>query len=140
MRWSMTMTDDKRPVVPPTEVRPKAKRRTFSAEFKRRVLAEADKCIKPGEVGALLRREGLYSSHLTEWRAVRERGELDALAPKKRGPEPAPAPTAHDREVDDLKRQLAKTTIRAERAEALIEIQKKVAALLATPLEDPHGK
>jgi transposase-like protein len=136
----MTMPDEQRPVVPPTEVRPKAKRRAFSAEFKRRVLAEADKCTKPGEVGALLRREGLYSSHLTEWRAVRERGELDALAPKRRGPEPAPAPTATDREVDDLKRQLAKATIRAERAEALIEIQKKVAALLATPLEDPHGR
>jgi transposase len=140
MRWSMTMTDDKRPVVPPTEVRPKAKRRSFSAEFKRRVLVEADACTKPGEVGALLRREGLYSSHLTEWRACRERGELDALAPKQRGPVAAPVPDARDREVDDLKRQLVKTTLRAERAEALIDIQKKVAALLATPLEDLHGK
>jgi transposase-like protein len=136
----MTMPDEQRPVVPPTEVRPKAKRRAFSAEFKRRVLAEADTCTKPGEVGALLRREGLYSSHLTEWRAVRQRGELDALAPKKRGPEPAPAPDTRDREVEDLKHQLAKATIRAERAEALIEIQKKLAALLATPLEDPHGR
>jgi transposase len=140
MRWSMTMTDKERPVVPPTEVRPKAKRRTFSAEFKRRILAEVDSCSKPGEVGALLRREGLYSSHLTEWRGLRKQAELDALAPKKRGPEPAPVADARDREVEDLKRQLAKTTIRAERAEALIEIQKKVAALLATPLEDPHGK
>ena len=67
-------------------------------------------------------------------------GELDALAPKKRGPEAAPAPDARDREVDELKRQLAKATIRAERAEALIDIQKKVAALLVTPLEDPRGK
>jgi transposase-like protein len=137
----MTMADDKqRPVVPPTEVRPKAKRRRFSAEFKRRILAEADACTKPGEVGALLRREGLYSSHLTEWRGLRERGELGALAPKKRGPAPAAAPDARDREVDDLKRQLAKATIRAERAEALIEIQKKVAALLGTPLEEPREK
>ena len=135
-----TMIDsNQRPVVPPTEVRPKAKRRAFSAEFKRRVLAEADACTKPGEVGALLRRVGLYSSHLTEWRAVRERGERDALAPKKRGPEAAPVSDARDREIDDLKRQLAKATIRAERAEALIEIQKKVAALLTTPLEDPRG-
>jgi transposase len=140
MRWSMTMTDDKRPVVPPTEVRPKAKRRSFSAEFKRRVLAEAGACTKPGEVGVLLRREGLYSSHLTEWRASRERGELDALAPKKRGPVAAPVPDARDREVDDLKRQLAKTTLRAECAEALIDIQKKVAALLAMPLEEPNGR
>ena len=136
----MTMTDKERPVVQPTEVRPKAKRRTFSAEFKRRVLAEADACTETGAIGALLRREGLYSSHLTEWRAVRARGELDALAPKRRGPEAAPVPDARDREVDDLKRQLAKATIRAERAEALIDIQKKVAALLATPLEEPHGK
>jgi transposase-like protein len=136
----LMMTDKQRPVVAPTEVRPKAKRRTFSAEFKRRVLAEADACTEPGAIGALLRREGLYSSHLTEWRAVRKRGELEALAPKKRGPEAAPAPDARDREVDELKRQLAKATIRAERAEALIDIQKKVAALLVTPLEDPRGK
>ena len=136
----MTMTDSKRPVVPPTEVRPKRKRRTFSAEFKRRVLAEIDACTKPGEIGAVLRREGLFSSHLVEWRAVRARGELQALAPKKRGPEAAPAPDARAREIDDLKRQLAKATIRAERAEALIDIQKKVAALLGTPLEDPLGR
>ncbi len=136
----MTMTDSKRPVLPPTEVRPKGKRRTFSAEFKRGILAEIDACTKPGEIGAVLRREGLFSSHLVEWRAVRARGELEALAPKKRGPEAAPAPDARAREIDDLKRQLAKATIRAERAEALIEIQKKVAALLGTPLEDPPGK
>jgi transposase-like protein len=135
----MTRTDDNRPVVQPTEVRPKAKRRSFSAEFKRRVLAEADACTKPGEVGALLRREGLYSSHLTEWRGVRERGQLDALAPQKRGPVAAPVPDARDRELDELKRQLAKATVRAERAEALIDIQKKVAALLEMPLEEPRG-
>lgn len=88
------------------------------------MLAEADACTEPGAIGALLRREGLYSSHLTEWRAVRRRGELDALAPKKRGPEAAPALDARDREVDELGRQLAKATIRAERAAALIDIQK----------------
>jgi transposase len=136
----MTMTDKQRPVVPPTEVRPKGKRRTFSAEFKRGILAEVDACTKPGEIGAVLRREGLFSSHLTEWRAVRARGELEALAPKKRGPEAAPAPDTRAREIEDLKRQLAKATLRAERAEALIAIQKKVAALLGTPLEDPPGR
>jgi transposase len=140
MRWSMMMTDKERPVVPPTEVRPKAKRRSFTAEYKRRILAEADACTKPGEVGALLRREGLYSSHLTEWRALRKRRDVDGLAPKKRGAAPAPAPDGRDREIDDLKRQLAKATIRAERAEALVDIQKKVAALLAMPTEDPHGR
>jgi transposase-like protein len=136
----MTMTDKERPVVPPTEVRPKAKRRTFSASYKARILAEADKCTEPGKVGALLRREGLYSSHLTEWRAARKQGELEALEPKKRGPVPAPQPDARDREIEELKRQLAKVTIRAERAEALVDIQKKVAALLATPPEEPRGK
>ena len=136
----MTMTDNPRPVVPPTEVRPRGQRRTFSAEFKRGILAEVDACTKPGAIGALLRREGLFSSHLTEWRAVRARGEIEALAPKKRGPEPAPAPDARAREIDDLKRQLARAMIRAERAEALIDIQKKVAALLGMPLEDPPGR
>jgi transposase len=140
MRWSMTMPDNQRPVVPPTEVRPKAKRRSFTAEYKSRILAEVDACTKPGEVGALLRREGLYSSHLTEWRGLRKQAELAALAPKKRGPEPAPPPDSRDREIEELKRQLAKANLRAERAEALVEIQKKVAALLGTPLEDSHGK
>jgi len=137
---TMTMTDNQRPVVPPTEVRPKGRRRTFSAEFKRGILAEADACSKPGEIGALLRREGLFSSHLVEWRAVRARGELEALGPKKRGPEAAPAPDGRAREIEDLTRRLAMVTIRAERAEALIEIQKKVAALLGTPLEDLRGR
>ncbi len=136
----MTMADKQRPVVPPTEVCPKAKRRTFTAEYKARILAEADACTKPGEIGALLRREGLYSSHLTEWRGLRKQAELDALAPKRRGPEPAPPPDARDREIEELKRQLAKANLRAERAEALVEIQKKVASLLATPPEEPSGK
>jgi len=140
MRWSMTMTDKQRPVVPPTEVRPKATRRSFSGEYKALILAEVEACTKPGEVGALLRREGLYSSHLTEWRGLRKQAEIAALAPKKRGPVPAPAPDARDREIEELKRQLARANIRAERAEALVEIQKKVAALLGTPPEEPRGK
>ena len=127
-------------MVPPTEVRPRGQRRTFSAEFKRGILAEVDACTQLGAIGAVLRREGLFSSHLTEWRAVRARGEIEALAPKKRGPEAAPAPDARAREIDDLKRQLARAMIRAERAEALIDIQKKVAALLGMPLEDPPGR
>jgi len=140
MRWSMTMTDKQRPVVPPTEVRPKASRRSFSAEYKARILAEVDACTKPGEIGALLRREGLYSSHLTEWRGLRKQAELAALAPKKRGPVSAPPPDARDREIDELKRQLARASVRAERAEALVEIQKKVADLLGMPPEEPRGK
>ena len=70
---------------PEIEVVAKATRRRFTAEYKRKILQEADACKTPGAIGALLRREGLYSSHLTTWRAARERGEL-AGAPKKRGP------------------------------------------------------
>ena len=70
---------------PPTEVTAKAKRRRFTAEYKRKILQEADACDR-GELGALLRREGLYSSHLVEWRRARENGELTGLAPRKRGP------------------------------------------------------
>src|SRR6266436_5645910 len=87
------------------EVVAKATRRRFTVEYKRKIVREADGCKTPGAVGALLRREGLYSSHLTTWRAARERGEL-AGAPQKR----------------------------AERAEALVALQKQVAALLGTPL------
>src|SRR5436309_12579174 len=74
------------PVAGETEVVAKARRRRFTAEYKRRILREADRCTHPGEIGALLRREGLYSSHVTTWRAARDRGELAGLAPKPRGP------------------------------------------------------
>jgi transposase len=87
----------------------------------------------PGEVGALLRREGLHSSHLTTWRAARDRGELAAGATtKKRGPH-ATAPDPRDKRIADLERELTRQTKRAERAETIAEIQKKVAALLGRP-------
>jgi transposase-like protein len=76
--------------VPEVEVVAKASRRRFTAEYKRKILQEADACREPGAIGALLRREGLYSSNLTTWRAQRERGELAGLTPKKRGPAPKP--------------------------------------------------
>lgn len=116
-----------------TEVTAKAKRRRFSAEEKLRILKEADACTKPGEQGALLRREGLYSSHLTEWRRARERGELDALSPKKRGRK---AKEVHplEKKVAELQRSLEKAELRAKRAEALVELQKKVSELLGIQL------
>jgi transposase-like protein len=116
-----------------TEVSEKARRRRFTVEFKRRVVKEADACKAPGEVGELLRREGLYSSHLTTWRAARDRGELapGAIA-KKRGPQ-ASVPDARDKRIAELERENAKLTKRADRAEAIAEIQKKVAALLGRP-------
>ena len=72
------------------QVAAKPRRRTYTAEYKRRILREADACTTPGAIGALLRREGLYSSHLVVWRRARERGTLAALAPKKRGRKPTP--------------------------------------------------
>ena len=116
-----------------TEVSDKAKRRVFTAEYKRRIVKEADACKAPGEVGALLRREGLYSSHLTTWRAARDRGELaPGAATKKRGPA-ASTPDPRDKRIAELERVIEKLTKRAERAEAIAEIQKKVAALLGRP-------
>src|SRR6266404_4606970 len=112
-----------------TEVVAKAQRRRFTAEYKRRIVREADRCTKPGELGALLRREGLYSSHLTSWRAARERGELAGLAPKPRGPKATP-PDPRDKKMAEQEREIVRWKQRAERAEALVELQKKVAALL----------
>jgi len=118
---------------PAIEVVAKARRRQFTLEYKRKIVREADGCKTPGGVGALLRREGLYSSHLTTWRAARERGELVGT-PKKRGPAPQP-PGPGDKKIAELQRETARWRQRAERAEALVEVQKKLAALLGTPLD-----
>jgi transposase len=114
------------------QVAAKPQRRSFTAEYKRRILKEADACSTPGAVGALLRREGLYSSHLVEWRRARARGELAPLTPKKRGRKPTPV-DPRDRKLAEFERQLAHMTGRAERAEALVEAQKNLAALLGRP-------
>jgi transposase-like protein len=115
------------------EVTAKAKRRRFSAKEKLRILRLAEAMTEVGGVGALLRREGLYSSHLTEWRRARAAGELKALAPKKRGRK-ATDPNPLEKEVVELKRALAKAESRAKRAEALVELQKKVSELLGIQL------
>jgi len=117
------------------EVSAKAKRRQFTAKYKLEVLRKADACNQPGEIGALLRSEGLYSSHLTTWRQARERGELAGLAPRARGRKAVP-PNPLEKKVIELERQNARLTARAERAEALVEVQKKVALLLGTPFEN----
>ena len=114
---------------PDPEVVVKAQRRQFSAEYKRRILQEADTCTQRGEVGALLRREGLYSSHLNTWRQQRARGELQGLTPAKRGRKADPQAAENARllrETERLKAQLA-------RAELIIEVQKKVSQLLGLP-------
>ena len=118
---------------PETEVTEKAKRRRYTAEFKARMLREAEACTKPGELGALLRREGLYSSHLTSWRAQAARGELAALEPKKRGPK-AKVIDPRDTQLAALERENAKLQLRIERAEEIIEVQKQVSQLLGIVL------
>jgi transposase-like protein len=118
---------------PEVEVLAKAERRRFTQEYKRRILQEADGCTRPGEQGALLRREGLYSSHLKAWRDARARHELDGSSPKKRGPK-ASVPHPDTKKYLALERENRRLRARAERAEALVEIQKKVAALLGNEL------
>jgi transposase-like protein len=117
-----------------TEVVAKARRRRFTATEKLRVLKEADGCTRPGELGALLRREGLYSSHLSAWRAARQRGELAGLTPRPRGPK-AKAVDPRDRKLAEQAREITRLQARLERAEGLIEVQKKVSQLLGIPLE-----
>lgn len=122
----------KKPDVAPTEVTPRAKRRTYSPAFKRAILAEADAAAaEPGQVAALLRRHGLYSSHLTEWRRARDAGALAETAPVRRGPTPAATPKEAER-VRELERQLTQMTLRAERAEMLVALQKKLVGLFST--------
>ena len=114
---------------PDPEVPAKARRRTFTAKYKLKILAEADGCSKPGEIGALLRREGLYSSHLSKWRQQREEGALAGLTPKKRGRKPRPVdPQA--RRVAELERENARLQRKLEQAETIIEVQKKLSRLL----------
>ena len=122
-----------------TEVSAKATRRRFTAEYKRRILKEADSCTQPGEMGALLRREGLYSSHVTTWRAQQRRGELAGLSAKRRGPQ-SRRPDPRDRKIAEQEREIARWKARAERAEALVDLQKKVSELLGIQLPEPKGK
>jgi transposase-like protein len=118
---------------PDPEVLEKARRRTFSAEYKRRILEKVDQCVQPGEIGSLLRREGLHSSHLTKWRKQRDEGALNGLAPRKRGPRQEPISplaqqvAAQEREIERLRKKLA-------RAEVIIEFQKKTSELLGIVL------
>jgi len=121
------------PPRPPTEVTAKAKRRFYTAEYKKKVLLEADACTEPGQIGALLRREGLYSSHLVSWRAARERGELAGLEPKKRGPKvSAPNPLA--KQLADQQRENARLRAENAKLQLICDVQKKVSQLLGVTL------
>ncbi len=119
--------------VPNTEVVAKAKRRHFTAAEKIRILREVDACQGTGEIGALLRREGIYSSYLTTWRKQRESRELEGLAPRKRGPKPNPEAI----ELAKLRREHERLKERMRQAELIIDVQKKVARMLGATLDAP---
>lgn len=117
------------------EVLERATRRSFSLEYKLRILSEADKCHQGGsKIGELLRREGLYSSHLTSWRKQREQGKLSGLTPQKRGPKPRISQPL-TQENQRLQRENDRLSGRLKQAEMIIEIQKKVSEILGIPLK-----
>jgi len=135
--------EGRRPTVVPAPAAPelsdRPRRRTFTVQEKLRVLAETDAAAGVGGIGAILRREGLYSSTLSEWRRQRDSGALGALTPAKRGPKPA-LPNPLSVELAQVKRENARLARRLEHAEAIIEVQKKVAALLGIPLATPDSE
>jgi transposase-like protein len=113
----------------------KAQRRQFSAEYKLKVLEEADACREPGQIAALLRREGLYSSHLTDWRKARRQGALGALK-KGRGPKGQRRDPV-TRENEQLRKENARLRRRLQQAQTILDIQKKASELLGIPLSAP---
>ena len=130
---TQTNEDERDVQVPEKEVLPRAKRRRFSAEYKLRILEEVDGCTQRGQIGALLRREGLYSSHLSTWRQQRLLGQLEGLSPKKRGRKPQDPAVE---EADRLRRENERLRARLEQAEMIIDVQKKLSQLLGlTPDE-----
>ena len=113
--------DGLEPRVPDPEVVPKAKRRQFTAAYKLRIVQEAERCTERGAIGALLRREGLYTSHLSQWRQQRDRGQLQGLATKKRGRKPQGALAA---ELARVRRENERLRAQLEQAEIVIDVQK----------------
>jgi transposase len=118
---------------PNPEVVARSKRRRFKGEYKRRILAQLDGEQAPGDIGALLRREGLYSSHLTKWRREREAGILEGLSPQKRGPKSKSDPLADENQK--LRRANERLTDQLRKAEIVIDVQKKLATLLGLSTE-----
>jgi transposase-like protein len=124
--------------IPDPEVTAKAERRRFTARYKLRILEAVEAARVPGGVGALLRREGLYSSHLTKWKRQREKGALAALGPRRRGPVPEPRNPLAGR-VTELEKENRRLALRLAQAEAILSIQKKVSDLLGIPLDPPES-
>ncbi len=124
---------------PSPEVLERPVRRRFTVEYKLRILAEADACSEPGMLGELLRREGLYSSHLTTWRRQRDEGALAGLTPKRRGRKARPKNPLAD-EVARLQRENKRLQEQLRQAELIIDVQKKVSEMLSIPLKSPDGE
>ena len=122
---------------PNPEVLARPKRRTYTGEYKQQVLAEADAARGSGEIGAVLRRHGLYSSHLTKWRKERKAGILEGLAPQKRGPKSKTNPLAVENQK--LRRDNERLADRLRKAEIVIDVQKKVAMLLGLPIAETEA-
>ena len=120
---------------PDPEVVAKPKRRQFTAQYRLRILEEAERCTQPGEIGRLLRREGLYSSHLSVWRKARRNGSLKALRPKKRGAKPA-EPNPLSGKVRQLEAKVARLEKELATAHTILDVQEKVAGLLGLNLND----
>jgi transposase-like protein len=120
---------------PDSEVVAKPKRRRFTAEYRLRILEEADRCAGTGEVGQLLRREGLYSSHLANWRKARRDGALRGLHSKKRGAKPK-ASNPLEPKVRELEAKVTRLEKDLHKAHTILDVQEKVAGLLGFSLED----
>jgi transposase len=125
------------PSPPDPEVRAVEKRRRFTAKYKTRIVEEAQRCSDPGQVGAMLRREGLYSSSLTRWRRQYHSGALQAFKDEKRGRKCTR--DARDEELERLRHENDRLGRKLAQAEAIIDIQKKVAAFLGNPIEERHN-
>ena len=136
-RRASVEADDADAALPDPQVAAKPRRRRFTAEYKRRILKTADAVREPGEIGAILRREGLYSSHLSKWRAQRDQGVLNALAPRRRGRKPV-LRSADRVRIAELERENEALRGQLQRAELIIDVQKKVANLLG--VKPPDGK
>jgi transposase-like protein len=130
----MSRNESDKTDIPNPEVVARPTQRRFSDEYKLRILEEADRCSQPGELGALLRREGLYSSHLSRWRQARAAGQLAGLKAKKRGPK-TNGEADLSKEVKKLQREIERLQARLKQAETIIEVQKKLSQLLGLTSE-----
>lgn len=125
-----------KPGVPDPEVLERPRRKRFTAEYKLRILKEIDAAARWGEVGAILRREGLYSSHIAAWRKQKEKGELDGLSQKKRGPKAARKDALAEKRLEDLEKENRRLQRHLKRAEIMLDIQKKISEITGIPLKD----